>query len=454
MGNMIDARTLPTFLRNTVRWLPLLLCCWLLACNNTGELGQTPLPSTPSQASSVVTAAVDCPATLRAMLPDSNGCLTPQALRLAYSLNPLLAKGFDGKGQTIVDIVSYGSPMLQHDLDVFDQQFQLPALTVQQIAPLGTVPYDPQNSDMAGWATETDLDVEIMHALAPGAHIVVLTSPVDETEGMAGLPQFLQLEQYAVSHQLGQILCQSFVTAEVNFPTIQNQQFLQQFASFDEQATTKDGWTIFAASGDNGATDSNNAQSTTFSPMRTVDFAADMPWVIAVGGTTLQRNTSSSGFSEIAWQGSGGGFSKLFPEPDYQKLLPQTLQAQFHGERGLPDVAADADPETGMAVYLNGQWTMGGGTSASQPAWTAMIAIADQMAGHPLGFLNPALYQVGTSPRAASDFRDIVTGNNSHQGTISVQGYDAVAGWDPVTGFGAPLASFLLPDLIAASQKG
>jgi subtilase family serine protease len=375
-------------------------------------------------------------------------------LRLAYSLNPLLAKGFDGKGQTIVDIVSYGSPLLQHDLHIFDQQFQLPPVDVQQIAPLGTVPYDPHNSDMAGWATETDLDVEIMHALAPGAHIVVLTSPVDETQGMAGLPQFLQLEQYAVRHHLGQILCQSFVTAEVNFPTSQNQRFLQQFASFDEQATTKDGWTIFAASGDNGATDYNNVQSTTFSPTPTVDFAADMPWVIAVGGTTLHTYANSSAFNETAWQGSGGGFSQFFSEPDYQRLLPPNVQRLLHGKRGVPDVAADADPATGLEVYLNGQWTLGGGTSASQPAWTALIAIADQMAGHPLGFLNPALYRVGTSPAAHKDFRDIVAGNNSHQGVISVPGYNAVPGWDPVTGFGSPLASFLLPDLIAASQPG
>jgi subtilase family serine protease len=89
-----------------------------------------------------------------------------------------------------------------------------------------------------------------------------------------------------------------------------------------------------------------------------------------------------------------------------------------------------------------------GGTSASAPLWAALIAIGNQMAGHPLGFVNPAIYQIGTSDKAAQDFRDITEGNNSQAG---VQGYDAVAGWDPVTGFGSPIADKLLPDLIAVS---
>jgi subtilase family serine protease len=439
------------YVRRTL--LPALLCLWLASCGGGGVLEQGVQPSTPlptgihSPASTPLTmgSADFCPDQMPLK------CMTPHALRLAYGLEPLIQRGLDGRGQTIVDIVSYGSPTLQQDLNVFDQEFQLPAITVQQLAPLGTVPYDANNKDMGGWAAETALDVEIMHALAPGANIVVLTSPVDETQGMAGLPQFLQLEQYAVDHHLGQIICQSFVTAEVNFPDAQGQQFLQSFSQFEQKATTQEGWTIFAASGDNGATDYNNLQSTTFSPTRTVDFAADMPWVTAVGGTTLLHNAANTGFVETAWSGSGGGFSNFFSEPGYQKTLPQALQAQFNEKRGVPDVAADADPDTCMAVYMGGQWQMVGGTSASQPTWTAVLAVADQMAGHALGFINPALYRVGTSSRANVDFRDITTGNNSHQGNVNVQGYDAVPGWDPVTGFGAPIADQLLPDLIAAA---
>jgi subtilase family serine protease len=438
-----------------VRLLPALFCLWLVACSgsNPSNLHQGTGTLTPAKSVSPTPftfgSADFCPKQLS--LPSL--CMTPHALRLAYGMEPLVERGLDGRGQTIVDIVSYGDPTLQQDLKVFDQEFQLPPATVQQLAPLGTVPYNPGNADMSGWAGETALDVEVMHALAPGAHIIVLTSPVDETEGTIGLPQFLQLEQYAVNHQLGQIFCESFVATEVTFPDAQSQQFLQNFAKFVQQATTKQGWTFFAASGDHGATDYNSVQSTTVSPTRTVDFAPDMPWVVAVGGTTLMRNATHNGFTETAWSGSGGGFSKFFSEPDYQKTLPQSLQKQFNGQRGLPDVAADADPTTGLAIYSQGQWEMGGGTSASQPLWTALMAVADQMAGHALGFINPALYKVGTSARADVDFRDITTGNNTYySGNVTVQGYNAVPGWDPVTGFGAPIANQLLPDLIAAAR--
>src|SRR5712692_10170482 len=99
-------------------------------------------------------------------------------------------------------------------MDVFDRQFALPPITVKVVAPLGTVPFNPKNNDMVGWALETELDVQIIHAIAPDAGIVVMTSPVDETEGTIGLPQFLKLEQYAVSHHLGQVFSQSYVASE------------------------------------------------------------------------------------------------------------------------------------------------------------------------------------------------------------------------------------------------
>ena len=101
--------------------------------------------------------------------------------------------GFTGKGQTVVDIVSYGSPTLQPDMDVFDREFDLPPVKLQVLSPLGTVPFDPTNKDMNGWAGETELDVQIIHAIAPDAGIVVLTSPVDETEGTIGLPQYFHV---------------------------------------------------------------------------------------------------------------------------------------------------------------------------------------------------------------------------------------------------------------------
>ncbi|HWS83284.1 MAG TPA: peptidase S53, partial [Ktedonobacteraceae bacterium] len=135
--------------------------------------------------------------------------------------------------------------------------------------------------------------------------------------------------------------------------------------------------------------------------------------------------------------------------PSYQKLLPTEVQQQFNNRRGVPDVSAEADPATGLPVYLAGQWSLAGGTSASAPVWAAVEAIANQMAGYPLGFINPGLYKLATSASYHQDFHDITEGNNSNP-SAGVIGYFAVAGWNPVTGLGTPNAAKLIPDLIAA----
>ena len=390
-------------------------------------------------------AADICPAPLNT----NHNCYTPHALRLAYGVQSLTGRGFTGKGQTIVDIVSFGSPTLQQDMDTFDQHFGLPPIKIQVISPLGTKAFDPTNNDMVGWAGETELDVQIMHAIAPDASIVVMTSPVDETEGTIGLPQFLQLEQYAVTHHLGTIFSQSYVASEATLSDSAGQQLVKTYSDFYKQITTQDGYTILNGSGDNGATDWANIAATKLSPTPTVNFPADVPWVTAVGGTTLQHTLLT--YNETAWSGSGGGMSKFFSEPDFQKSMPQTVQTALGGQRGIPDIAADANPETGMAFYFNGQWNQTGGTSASTPFWAALVAIADQMAGHALGFINPGIYKLAASQHAQQDFRDITVGNNSvDNGTVKVQGFQATTGWDAVTGWGSPQASQFIPDLIAA----
>src|SRR5215831_1580056 len=201
------------------RLLPFLALVLLLsACAPLGNANPAPVvSSTPTQkatntasSSPTSTAIAACPAALGAE------CRTPYDLRIAYNVQSLIERGLTGKGQTIVDIVSYGSPTLQQDMDTFDQQFGLPPIAIKVLAPLGTQPTDhPSIKDLAGWADETTLDVQIIHAIAPDAGIVVLTSPVDETEGTIGLPQFLQLEQYAIANHLGNIISQSFGASEV-----------------------------------------------------------------------------------------------------------------------------------------------------------------------------------------------------------------------------------------------
>ncbi len=397
------------------------------------------------------TAIATCPSTI------GTDCITPYDMRVAYNVQSLLAKGYTGKGQTVVDIVSYGSPTLQQDMDTFDQQFGLPPITIKILSPLGTQPIDhPSAKDLGGWAEETTLDVQIIHAIAPDAGIVVLTSPVDETVGTIGLPQFLQLEQYAVSNHLGSIISQSFGASEVTLNTADGKQEIQKWDAFFKQATTQQGITFFASSGDNGATDYADLKATKLSPTATTSFPTDDPWVTSVGGTSLDRNGTS--FQETAWNSnngaSGGGFSMFFSTPSYQQTLPSSVQSQLNNRRGVPDIAGDADPSTGLAVYISdGGWFPSGGTSASAPLWAAFTAIADQMAGHPLGFINPTFYKLAASGAYTRDFNDITTGNNSiDYNGVNVQGYPAVTGWDPVTGLGTPVVDKLLPDLIASQQ--
>lgn len=421
------------------------------ACSAGGGGTSSTTTPTPRPTAKPTLAATSNPAvdTCPSYLSTYRNCFTPHALRVAYGVESLTEKGFTGKGMTVIDIVSYGSPTLQQDMDTFDQQFNLPHITIQVIAPLGTVAFNPNDANMTGWAEETELDVQIIHAIAPDAGIIVMTSPVAETEGMIGLPQFLQLEQYAVSHHLGQIFSQSYVASEATLADSASQQFVQSYANFYKQITTQDGFTVVTGSGDNGATDWQNIAATQLAPRPTVNFPADVPWVTAVGGTTLTHSASGSGYEERAWSGSGGGMSTFFSEPDYQRGMPQAVQSELASHRGIPDIAADADPYTGMAFYFNGQWTQTGGTSASTPFWAAIVAIADQMAGHPLGFINPGIYKIAASQNYTQDFRDITAGSNG-VAKVSVQGFQAVKGWDAVTGWGTPQANTFIPDLIAA----
>ena len=444
------------------RILPIVAIALLLsACAPFSSSSQDPnASSAPAQKATKVVSPAATPtsaAIAACPVPQDTGCITPYDMRVAYGVQSLLEKGYTGKGQTIVDIVSYGSPTLQQDMDTFDQQFGLPPITIKILSPLGTQPVDhPSATDLGGWAEETTLDVQRIHAIAPDAGIVILTSPVNETEGTIGLPEFLQLEQYAVSNHLGNIISQSFGASEATLNTPDGRQEIQKWDAFFKQATTQQGITFFAASGDNGATDYADVQMKKFSPTPTIGFPADDPWVTSVGGTALQPD--GTGFQETAWNSNGGasegGFSSYFSTPSYQMTLPASVQSQLKNRRGVPDVAGNADPSTTMPIYItHAGWIPIGGTSASAPLWAAFMAIANQMAGHPLGFINPTLYKLAASDIYHQDFHDITTGNNSfHHDGVNVQGYPAVAGWDPVTGLGTPVLDKLLPGLIAAQQ--
>jgi subtilase family serine protease len=221
--------------------------------------------------------------------------------------------------------------------------------------------------------------------------------------------------------------------------------------------------TVVAASGDIGAVAEPCdvygalAGGARFTPVKEVNLLASDPLVLGAGGTRLTAShTTGDWQGETAWglpygipgsafQASGGGFSRLFPRPGYQAGVPA-----IGAKRGVPDVSADASGHTGMAFVLSdGGKTVirnSGGTSASAPIWAALIALADQYAGRHLGFVNPAIYQIGRGPHYHRAFHDVTIGTNTvHFPHNTITGYRAVPGWDPVTGWGSPNAQVLIP---------
>jgi len=385
-------------------------------------------------------------------------CYSPQEMWNAYDVTPVLKAGDTGKGETIAIIDSYGSPTIVNDLKTFDQGYGLPdPPSFKEVAPFGKIKYNPGVPDMVSWAIETSLDVEWAHALAPGANILLFTSPVDETEGIQGLPEFLYMEKLAVSTYHVNIISQSWGATENTLFTVGGRAMLNSFNSFYQQAGAA-GVTVFASAGDSGV--GNVDLNGHVYPFPTVNFPASSPYVTAVGGTTLMADTHGNYQSEVVWNdgigsATGGGVSQYFKEPSYEDSLPGSDQQILNGMRGLPDIAYNADPNTPVVIYTSfagipAGWGLVGGTSAGSPQWSGIIADANQAAGHPLGFLNPMLYQIGGGPNYSNDFHDITVGNNS-QGNI--QGYNATPGWDPCTGWGSPQAANLIQDLIQMAKK-
>jgi subtilase family serine protease len=225
--------------------------------------------------------------------------------------------------------------------------------------------------------------------------------------------------------------------------------------------------TVVAATGDSGAAGEpcalidalSGGIKSSFIPRKEVILVASDPLVLSAGGTTLDAShTSGAWIGETAWglpdgspgsgfQASGGGFSDLFRRPSYQTGI-----ARIGANRGVPDVAAIADPQAGFPVVTSnpgGSYTIGvhGGTSASAPLWAGIIALADQYAGRHLGFVNSAIYRIARSPHYHQAFHDIIAGRSNTaefpHGTIT--GYRAGPGWDPLTGWGSPNAQVLVP---------
>jgi len=427
-------------------------------------------------------------------------CFTPASMQASYNLGPLFADGNEGQGMTIAIIDSFGNPNMAADLNNFNTKMDLPHMCgepgvtcatgmpafqhvywngVTQVKSPPPGSKDPGLQTRNQWALETALDVEWVHAIAPKANILNVTTNPAETLGVQGFPTMMNAEQYVVDHHEANVISQSFGATEESFGSTQSLQNLRH--AFVSAAAN--GVTVVASSGDGGSANSSKTpvpNPVTFS-YPTVNWPASDPLVTSVGGTYLctdpltgtsvdstdppAKCQANPGVREVGWIDSGGGYSHVFSKPSYQNTLPGGSTA-IGSMRGVPDVAYQASSLTGVLVYdtapgdatsglhcpsgnpCSAGWYVVGGTSASAPQWSGLVAIADQMAGHGLGQINPALYSLASGPHYGTYFYDVTTGNN--QADPSVPGYPATTGWDPVTGLGTPNAATLVPALASS----
>src|SRR5262249_16645970 len=209
------------------------------------------------------------------------GGYTARKVRVAYSVAPLLRRGINGKGTSIVIVDSFGSPTIRQDLAVFDHEFALRTPSLMIIHPAGRIPkFNPQNSDMEAWAGETTLDVEWAHAMAPAARIVLVETPTSENEGTSGFPEIVRAEKYVIAHHLGGVISESFGATEETFP---KGKLRPLRGAYIEGAERGHEVTVLAATGDLGATDYQTNMSLYYTPP-VVDWPASDPLVTAVGG--------------------------------------------------------------------------------------------------------------------------------------------------------------------------
>jgi kumamolisin len=348
------------------------------------------------------------------------------ALQVAQAYN--FPANADGTGQTI-GIVELGGGYRAADLTTYFKNLGITAPKVTAVGVDGGT--NSPTGSASGPDGEVELDIEVAGAVAPGAQIAMYFAP-NTDQG------FLDALTTAVHDTT---LKPSVVSISWGGPESSwTQQALNAFSSACEDASTI-GVTVLAASGDNGSSDA------TTSGTPTVDFPASSPFVLGCGGTRLAISGGSIS-SEQAWNdlsadegATGGGVSEVFALPAFQQSANVPKAPNGFVGRGVPDVAGDADPESGYDVLVDGDQTVIGGTSAVAPLWAGLLARINQSLGTSVGYLNPSLYAASVE----STLHDITTGNNGS--------YSAGPGWDPCTGLGSPNGAALLAALAAQSTK-
>ena len=322
-------------------------------------------------------------------------------------------QGVTGAGECI-GIIELGGGFRTADISNYFKSIPIAAPSVKAIAVDGGK-NSPSTADSADG--EVMLDIEVSGAVAPGANIAVYFTPNTDQGFLDAITTAIHDTQNKPS-----VISISWGSAEVNW----TQQALDNFNEAFKTAASL-GVTICVAAGDSGSRDGETDGKVH------VDFPASSPYALACGGTSIKVGGTTID-SEVVWHdsndsASGGGVSTYFPLPDYQANanVPLELDTQFKG-RGVPDVAGDADPDTGYNVLVDGQQMVIGGTSAVAPLMAGLIALLNEQNNSPAGFIHPQIYA------APGLCRDITSGNNKTTSTGT--GYTAGPGWDACSGLG------------------
>ena len=350
------------------------------------------------------------------------GTFTPIEISRLYNF----PAGADGSGECIA-LIELGGGYQTADLQTYFQGLGLPAPSVTAVGVDGAANTPGGDAD-----TEVMLDIEMAAALAPKAQIAVYFAPNTDQ----GFVDAINTAVHDTARNPS-VVSISWGGPEESYTA---QSLVNYDAVFQDAAAL--GVTILVAAGDNGSSDVNPPDK-----KKRVDFPSSSPLVLSCGGTHLTADaTDSEIVTETVWndgaQGgaTGGGVSTKYPLPAWQGAANVPKIGKKKG-RGVPDVAGDADPQTGYQIRAGGEDEIVGGTSAVAPLWAGLVALCNQRLGKPVGFLNALLY---TNSAALASFRDITEGNNS--------GYQAAAGWDPCTGLGSPNGAALLSALSPAGS--
>jgi len=351
--------------------------------------------------------------------------------------------GVNGTGECI-GILEFGGGYTTNELNTYFQQLGMstPSITAVSVDGVTNQPAPGQDSP----DTEVMLDIEMAGAVAPGANIVVYFANFTEQGWVDAITSAVHDSVHNPS-----VLSISWGFAEGQL--IWSSQAIQA-VNEAFQAAAAMGVTVCCAAGDDGSRDQVN------DGLAHCDFPASSAYVLACGGTTLQ-STGTTITSETVWNdgpdggATGGGISDTIDLPTWQANanVPPSVNPGGRIGRGVPDVAGNADPNTGYQILADGQEGSVGGTSAVAPLWAGLIACINQKLGTPAGFLNPLLYTLAANNAAnANTVNDITTGNNDITGQIG--GYSAGPGWDPCTGVGTPNGTALANALAGATAAG